>query len=67
MQATLTMEDSSCLMGFHYDFNAEVLEVELPQQRCYLYQVDPELFATFLLAESKGRFYNQYIKKCRRL
>ena len=67
MKATLVLDDSSCLAGFNYDFNAQILEVELPQHRRYAYQVDPTLFAHFLLAESKGQFYNRYIKKLRRI
>lgn len=67
MIATMTLNDSSCLAGFHYDFNAQVLEIELTQHRRYAYQVDPTLFAHFLLAESKGQFYNRYIKKQRRI
>ncbi len=59
MIATMTLTDSSCLAGFHYDFNAQVLEIELTQHRRYAYQVDPTLFAHFLLAESKGQFYER--------
>ena len=63
MQATMRLEDSSCISGFHYDFNEHTLELEFVGERRYRYQVEPLVFAHFLLAESKGQFFNGYIKK----
>lgn len=57
------VNNSSWLMHFQYDADAQQLVVVLKSGGQYIYnEVDQAMFDQFVQAPSKGKFYSQYIK-----
>jgi hypothetical protein len=55
--------ESSSLASVGYDAATRILEVEFRKGRIYRYHdVDGEIFARLMTAESKGRFMNAHIR-----
>lgn len=63
MSVTVVLQNSSCLKRLFFDKELDRLEVEFVHQRVYSYQADVSLVTEFLLAESKGKFYNRVLKQ----
>jgi hypothetical protein len=56
--------DSSCLKSMGYATELQVLEVEFKGGQVYRYSgVSVELYEGFLMAESKGRFFHQFVRR----
>jgi hypothetical protein len=55
--------ESSAIEAVAYDPDRELLDIELTNGRAYRYiDVSPAVYAAFMAAESKGRFYNDAIR-----
>lgn len=52
--------DSSCIKGIGYSFGK--LTVVFNNGKVYKYKCDKEIYDTFLMTESKGRYYTSVIK-----
>lgn len=55
----ITIKNSSFVKGFSYEDG--VLNIKLGKNE-YTYIVNEELFIGLVLAESKGQYYNKFIK-----
>lgn len=62
---------SSVIKTVGYDPARRILDVELRSERVYRYrEVESAVYAEFMAAESKGRFFNEHIQhayECERL
>ena len=55
--------DSSFINEISYEYNLNILIVKMKGERAYKYiNVSEKIFNEFKKAESKGRFFNKYIK-----
>ena len=55
--------ESSCVVAIGYDADLEIMEVELINGKVYAYFGVPKWrVVDFLTAESKGKFYNDWVK-----
>lgn len=63
MLTTVQLSNSSCISQIQYDWEPQMLEVTFHHGKSYLYSIDQSLFMRFFCSSSKGKFYNQYIKK----
>ena len=55
--------DSAAIEAVNYDERRQYLDIELTTGRTYRYRdVPPAIYAAFMVAESKGRFYNDEIR-----
>ena len=55
--------DSSFINEISYEYNSNILIVKMKGERAYKYfNVSRNIFNEFKKAESKGRFFNKYIK-----
>lgn len=54
--------DSTCLATFTYDETDETMGITFRNGSTHYYRVDFYTFLDFLKADSKGSFYNHYIK-----
>ena len=59
----LTLVESSLILAIGYDKGTQVLEVVLRNELSYQYDgVPPEVYAAFMQAESKGKFFVENIR-----
>lgn len=57
------MPDSRTIAAVRYDASIEVLEVRFRSERVYRYEGVPEfVYRSLLRAESKGRYFNDFIR-----
>jgi len=55
--------DSAAIEAVNYDERRQYFDIELTTGRTYRYlDVPPAIYAAFMAAESKGRFYNDEIR-----
>lgn len=63
--------DSSAFDQIGYNFYLDILDVQFDSSGWYrYYDIEPEMFVEFITSESKGKYYNEYIKgrfECDRL
>jgi hypothetical protein len=59
----IEITDSTTIEAVRYDAAHEVLDVRFTSDRVYRYDAVPEfVFRALLRAESKGRYFNEFIR-----
>ena len=54
---------SSHIRSIGYDLESKTLEIEFKSGKSFFYYtIDEELYLDLMKAESKGKFYNKYIR-----
>jgi hypothetical protein len=60
----IVIEDSSLIHAVGYDARRALLEVQFQTGTTYRYfDVEPETYQELLAAESKGQYFNDYIRE----